>query len=101
MLKAALVAVLFSAPARDPWFGPDKVKHFFMSAFIQSGAFSVMRAARVPHSNAQAVAGVTSMSIGFAREMYDRRRGRPFSLKDLTWDAAGTVTAAALLNGTR
>jgi uncharacterized protein YfiM (DUF2279 family) len=101
MMKVALVAVLLSPPARDPWFGPDKVKHFFVSAFVHSGAFSAMRAARVSHSNAQAIAGVTSISIGVGRETYDRRRGRPFSFKDLAWDAAGIVAAAALLNGTR
>ena len=101
MLKVAFVATLFAAPARDSWFGPDKIKHFFMSAFIQSGAYSAMRATGMPHSNAQAVAGVTTMSFGLVREVHDRRTGRAFSLRDLAWDAAGATAAAALLNGTR
>jgi uncharacterized protein YfiM (DUF2279 family) len=35
------------------------------------------------------------------KEAFDRRRGRPFSVKDLIWDGGGALTAAALLNGTR
>lgn len=101
MTKIALIAVLIGVPGRDPWFGPDKIKHFFMSAFIQSGTFTAMRAAGLRHSHAQRIAGVTSVTLGLGRETYDRRRGRPFSVKDLAWDAAGTTAAIALLNRTR
>ena len=86
--------------APDRWFGPDKVKHFLMTAFIQSASFSVARAAGMPRSNAQVVAGVSSAAFGIGKEVRDRRISR-FSVKDLVWDAAGAVTAASLMNGTR
>lgn len=87
--------------ATDRWFGSDKVKHFLMSAFIHSATFSVSRAAGLSRSNAQATAGVTSAAFGIAKEIHDKRNSRPFSGKDLVWDAGGAATAAALLNRTR
>lgn len=88
-------------PAADAWLGTDKVKHFLMSAFIQSAAFSVARAAGVSRSNAQVIGGISSLTFGLGKEVLDRRRARQFSVKDLVWDGAGALTAAALLNGTR
>lgn len=85
----------------DPWFGADKVKHFMMSAFIQSAAFSVARAAGMPRSNAQLLGGVSSLAFGVGKEVLDRRGARQFSVKDLLWDGAGALAAVALLNGTR
>ena len=107
--KALLAATLtlspangmFAAPPKDRWFGADKVKHLFMSAFVQSAAFSAARAAKLSVSSAQVAAGVTTSVVGIGREIHDKRRGRPFSLKDLTWDAAGGVGAAVVLNKTR
>jgi uncharacterized protein YfiM (DUF2279 family) len=106
-MRALLAAVLLAAPpaqpapSRDRWFGVDKVKHLFMSAFVQSAAFSAARAAKLSVSNAQSAAGVATGVVGIGREIHDKRLGKPFSLKDLTWDAAGAVAAAALLNKTR
>lgn len=88
-------------PETDAWLGADKVKHFLMSAFIQSAAFSVARTARISRSGAQGIGGVSSMAFGLGKEVLDRRRSRRFSVKDLVWDGAGALTAAALLNGTR
>jgi uncharacterized protein YfiM (DUF2279 family) len=96
----ALVAAI-SVNAANPWLGADKVKHFLLSAFIQSGAFAAARAMGANHSNAQLLAGVTTAGFGIGREVHDRRVGRPFSVPDLAWDAAGALAAAALLNGTR
>jgi uncharacterized protein YfiM (DUF2279 family) len=87
--------------AADRWFATDKVKHFFMSALIQSSAYSLARSADVSRSNAQVVASVVSVGFGVAKEIRDRRQAKVFSVKDLVWDGAGALTAAALLNGTR
>jgi uncharacterized protein YfiM (DUF2279 family) len=89
-----------SAP-RDHWFGPDKVKHFFMSAMIQSSAYALARSADASRSNAQVAASVISTAVGVAKEVRDRRHATSFSVRDLVWDGAGALTAAALLNGTR
>ena len=104
MFKALALITLLNAPEPrqpDRWFGADKVKHFLMSAFIQSAAFSAARAAGSSRPNAQIVAGVSSFTFAVGKEVFDRRRGRPFSVKDLVWDGGGSLTAASLLNGTR
>jgi uncharacterized protein YfiM (DUF2279 family) len=90
-----------AAPRRDGWFGVDKVKHFFMSALVQSAAFSAARTVKLSRSNAHVVASVSTAVVGIGREVHDKRVGRPFSFKDLTWDAAGAASAARLLNTTR
>lgn len=100
MLKTFALLALLNA-STPPWLGTDKLKHFFLSAFIQSGAFSAGRAAGLSHSSAQLAAGITTAGFGIGREIHDRRSGRPFSVPDLAWDAAGALSAAAILNGTR
>lgn len=100
ILELALAATV---AIQDPIPGADKVKHFFMSAFVQSVTFSVARAAGADRSNAQLVAGISSMSVGLLKEVRDARvgGGTGFSVPDLAFDAAGALAAAALLNGTK
>jgi uncharacterized protein YfiM (DUF2279 family) len=98
----AFVACLAAPePRGDAWFGADKLKHFFMSAFIQSAGFSAARAAGWSGSNAQVAAGVSSLVFAVGKEVRDRGVSGHFSVKDLIWDGAGSLTAFALLNGTR
>ena len=101
MIREITFAFVLAAPPRDGWFGADKVKHFFMSAFVQSATFSAARALGAPTSTAQAIGGVATGVVGVGREVHDKRRGRIFSVKDLAWDAAGGVAAAALLRRTK
>lgn len=101
MIREMSVALVLAIPPKDSWFGTDKVKHFFMSAFVQSATFSAATALGASHPGAQRIGGAATGVIGIARELYDRRRGRIFSLKDLAWDAAGGVSAASLLRRTR
>lgn len=100
MIGALALAVVV-ATHDGPLPGVDKVKHFFMSAFVQSVSFSVARAAGADRADAQVAAGISTMSIGILKELHDRRLGGPFSGPDLVWDAAGALAAAAILNGTR
>lgn len=101
ILELALAAAL--TVQNGPLPGADKIKHFFMSAFVHSVSFSVARAAGADRSNAQVAAGISSMSVGLLKEMRDARvsGGTGFSVPDLVFDAAGALAAAALLNGTR
>jgi len=99
IVTLALVASL-QAPG-IPLPSADKVKHFFMSAFIHSTVYSAARAAGMDKAPAQIAAGATTMTIGVLKEVYDRRATGVFSRQDLAWDALGSLTAAALLNGTR
>jgi putative lipoprotein len=101
MIRELSVALLLGAPPRDGWFGTDKVKHFFMSAFVQSATFSAARAAGASGRAAQATGALATTVVGIGREVHDRRRGRIFSVKDLAWDAAGGVAAASLLRRTK
>lgn len=82
----------------DKWLAPDKLKHFFMSAFIESASYSALRAARVNHHDALVSAAGIAVGAGIGKEIHDSWTGEGFSLRDLTWDAAGTAAGAAFLS---
>ena len=110
-LAAAAVVVLAlalgprSAAAQMPpdhWIGADKVKHFFMSALVQSLAYSVTQVTtQGSRSSLLLSASVASAAVGIGKEMYDRRSYGHFSVRDLAWDAAGAGTASLMLSRTR
>jgi uncharacterized protein YfiM (DUF2279 family) len=90
-----------TAVTRDSWFGIDKIKHFFISAFIESVSYSALQAARVNHRTALTGAIGVSAALGVARELHDKRTpGNRFSYKDLTWDALGITAGAVTLKRT-
>jgi uncharacterized protein YfiM (DUF2279 family) len=122
MIMLLLVAALHAAPAtgsacsacavtpacgvptvarRDPWFGPDKVKHFFVSAFLQSVTYSALRAADGGHRASLAGATVATVGFGLGKELHDRRTVGEFSVRDLIWNGAGAGAATLLLERTR
>ena len=98
--RGALLLLVFPF-AMDGWFGADKLKHFFMSAFIQSMAYSSARAAGVSHDGAFVSATAATVGFGVGREIYDGRVKRAFSYKDLVWDGAGLAAGMALVNNAR
>jgi putative lipoprotein len=90
-----------TAVTRDSWFGIDKIKHFFISAFIESVSYSALQAARVDRRPAMAGAIGVSAAFGVARELHDKRTpGNRFSYRDLTWDAVGITAGAVMLKRT-
>lgn len=80
---------------------PDKVKHFFMSAFVQSASYATLRTTGVEHDGALVAAGAATVALGIGKEVYDARGGRRFDVYDLAWDLAGGAAAAAVLEHTR
>lgn len=111
LFVAALLALTFASSTvtaqtahrkqRDSWIGADKIKHFFMSAFIESLTFSGLQAVGASRGSAFAGAiGVTS-AFGVGKELYDRRTKGLFSIRDLTWDAAGAGAAGLMLRSTQ
>ncbi len=99
MRGLVLVFALGRAPehSRDGWFGPDKLQHFFMSAFVQSAGYGVLRRAGADNGRAIAGASVATAMAGVGKEIYDRRTKGDFSARDLVWDAAGAGSASVLL----
>jgi uncharacterized protein YfiM (DUF2279 family) len=85
----------------DSWLSADKVKHFFVSAFVQSVSYSALRTARVSHDGALVGASALTLMVGVGKELHDDRSGERFSVRDLAWDAAGAGAAAALLSRSR
>lgn len=82
----------------DAWFAVDKVQHFAMAYGTAMFGYAILRGAGAPHGDAQAAAIAGSLGAGIGKEIFDRARGGPFSLKDLTWDALGTLAAWGLLS---
>jgi uncharacterized protein YfiM (DUF2279 family) len=76
---------------------PDKLKHFFLSAFVQSTSYSVLRVARVKHDEALVGAGAATVAAGIGKEVRDSRAGGRFDVGDFMWDLAGGAAAAAVL----
>jgi putative lipoprotein len=86
---------------RDSWFGIDKIKHFFMSAFIESVSYSALQAAHANHRSAMAGAIGVTAAFGIGREIHDSRNPKNiFSVKDLSWDAIGAGAGLVLLSHT-
>jgi uncharacterized protein YfiM (DUF2279 family) len=102
-----LAAMLSPAPARaqmppDRWIGTDKVKHFVLSALIQSFAYSVTQVTtKADRSSLLLSASVATAAAGLGKEMRDHRSYGHFSVRDLVWDAAGAGTASLMLARTR
>jgi putative lipoprotein len=88
-------------PQRDSWFGSDKIKHFLMSAFIQSLTFGGLQYAGANRNAAfLGSIGVTA-AFGVGKEFHDKRIGEPFSLHDIVWDAGGAGAAIMMLRHTQ
>ncbi|MEO8337191.1 MAG: hypothetical protein ABI664_19595 [bacterium] len=92
---------LNQAAPPDRWFGDDKLKHFFTSAFVQSMSYGALRTSGLDHGAALAGASVTTAAVGVGKELRDLRVRGEFSVRDLTWDAAGAGAMTVLLVRTR
>lgn len=98
---SAVLALALALPPLGSWFGADKLKHFLMTAFVHSAAYSVSRATGTDRRLSNVIAAAASVTVGVSKEVRDSRMGRPFSVQDLVWDAAGAGSMAALLARSR
>ena len=98
-----LVFTLHLSPSQagDRWFGPDKAKHFFMAAFVESGTFSGLRLTGTHRSPALNSAIGVAAGVSIGKEVYDRYSGGDPSFKDLTWGGIGMAAAGVLLHQTK
>ena len=85
-------------PGGDSWFGVDKVKHFFMGAFVQSVAYSAVRATGVSHNASLIAASGVTAGVSIGKEIWDAHTGGDPSARDLTWDALGAGAATLVLD---
>jgi uncharacterized protein YfiM (DUF2279 family) len=81
----------------DRWFAEDKAKHFLMSMFVQSGAFSAFRTTGMSRHDSLIGATIVTAGVGIGKELYDRKYGGDPSFRDLAADGAGIVAASLLL----
>ena len=95
-LTLAFVLTLQGNPT-DGWFGADKIKHFLLAGFVQSAGYSALRATSIDHRSSLIGATALSAGISVAKELSDRR-STGFSVRDLTWDAAGIGVSTALID---
>lgn len=89
-----------AVPAGDGWLSPDKLQHFFSSAFVQSVSYGALRGAGVSHSAALIGATATTATVGVGKELYDATHQGDPSAKDLVWDAVGAGAMTILLSRT-
>ena len=98
---ALVLAAALAAPAAQTggvrWFGVDRVKHFFVSFFVQSAGYGLLRAASLGDGPALAGASAATAAVGLSKEVWDRRHGKSIEVGDLAWDALGAAAASALL----
>jgi uncharacterized protein YfiM (DUF2279 family) len=77
----------------DLWYGDDKIRHV-LSSFISTTLLTQAgnRGIEWEKQDAKIFAAGTTMSLGFVKELYDRRKqGNHFCWKDLAADAAGVL----------
>ncbi|MEX2284444.1 MAG: hypothetical protein WEE89_18285 [Gemmatimonadota bacterium] len=85
----------------DEWFAQDKLQHAFMSMAVVGFAHAGARLVGIEKTGA-VVVGVSSSAIsGLWKEWHDRRIGRPFSYRDLVWDALGIAAGALVMDNVR
>lgn len=84
----------------DPWFSPDKAKHFVIAGFVESAAFAGLESAGVSRSGSFSGAFALTAGVSILREIHDKRSKNQFSFRDLTWDLAGGMAAFVMLRHT-
>src|SRR5688572_20360888 len=92
---------LSPAPLPDPWFGEDKLKHFFGTFVVSSFAGSGARAAGFDRPVRIGATSGIGAGTGVAKEVADYRARGQFSYRDLLWDMVGVAAAAVVANHAR
>ena len=99
--RHACCAAARRAQPEDRWFAEDKMRHLAMAfattGFSQAGA----RAAGATPDAATAIGVAASIVASLGKEVFDRKAGGHFSVRDLVWDAAGIVLGVVMVRNAR
>ena len=93
-------AVAQNSP-RDAWFAQDKLRHAFMSTAAVGFAYAGARTVGLNRSESFVIGVSSSALAGLWKEWHDRSIGRPFSYRDLVWDAVGVTVGAIIVDNVR
>jgi len=85
----------------DRWFAQDKLLHFTASFGGFNLAYGALRTAQLGREPAMVGAAAIAGAAGLWKEWRDRRRGGPFSARDLVWDGLGIVAGLVVAANTR
>ena len=90
-------------PARAPdrWIAEDKARHMVTSMVVVGFGHSAARVVNLKGDDALLAAAAGAAVAGILKEVYDKRSGQPFSLRDLAWDAVGIGLGLALVSNAR
>jgi uncharacterized protein YfiM (DUF2279 family) len=100
---ASAALLLLPAPAiaqADRWFAEDKLKHFAASFVATTIAASGARAAGLGRTGSLYVGVGVGAGAGLFKEVHDARAGGFFSVRDMTWNAAGIGAGFAAMRQT-
>ena len=89
---ASLDALDMRSPS-DPWTSEDKFRHVAASWAAMVFTYAAVRSVNDDSDTALAIALPVTAAFGVAKEVVDRRRGGPFSFRDLAADALGSGVA--------
>jgi putative lipoprotein len=85
-----------AAQSTDPWFGPDKARHFTLSALITSGGYGVSTFLTESIPVRVAFGASVGITAGAAKELFDLAGfGHP-SFRDFAWDVFGTAVGVGI-----
>lgn len=80
----------------DRWWARDKAMHYSVSLMLAADGYTVASAITERPAWRALWGSAFSLSAGLAKELHDKSIGRPFSGRDLTWDALGTATGTTV-----
>ena len=100
-IPSATQPVVQDTRSGDRWFAEDKLKHAFMSIAVVGFTHAGARTVGFDRSSSTMLGISAGVSAGIGKEIYDRKRGRPFSFRDLIYDAVGITLGALIVRNTR
>ncbi|MCL2824404.1 MAG: hypothetical protein FWD57_10455 [Polyangiaceae bacterium] len=97
LIPLSLVGATSHARADDdPWFGPDKGKHFGASAVIAAGGYGIGSLVFEDRVHSLFLGGGVALTAGVGKEVLDSMGYGQASARDLVWDVIGTAVGLGL-----